>query len=371
MAQSSKQVINFGAGPAKIPRQVLEQARDEILDCGCGISVMELSHRSADYAAINDRAIESVKELLDVPNNYKVLLMQGGGTAAFASVALNLLHRGEKADYILTGVWSTKAAKEASKYLKINYVYPKPEKFERIPDQSTWKLDPDAAYVYYCDNETVNGVEFPFIPETNGVPLVCDMSSNMLTRNFDVSKFGVVLACAQKNLGPAGITVLIVREDLIGNPSPICPTVMDYTLFANDNSLVNTPPTFIVYVFSLVLQWVKKQGGVAGMEQQSKAKSQLLYNTIADSDGFYSCPVDDGFRSRITVPFRLSAGPEADKQFLKESQDLGFLQLKGHRLVGGIRAAMYNAITVEEVKVLADFMTSFQERNPQFRLTQK
>lgn len=367
MAQSSlKQVINFGAGPAKIPKQVLEQVKDELLDCGCGISVMELSHRSSEYTAINNRAIDLYRELLDIPENYKILLMQGGGTGAFASVALNLLHRGAKADYILTGVWSTKAAKEASKYLKVNHVFPKPEKFNGIPDQSTWKLDPEAAYVYYCDNETVNGVEFPFIPETNGVPLVCDMSSNIMTKAFDVTKFGVVIACAQKNLGPAGITAIIVREDLLGKPSPLCPQVFDYTLFTQENSLLNTPPTFIVYIFSLVLQWVKNEGGLVAMEANSKAKSELLYNVIENSRDFYSCPVAKDSRSRITVPFCLSAGAEADKQFLKEAQDLGFLQLKGHRLVGGVRAAMYNAMTLDEVKILVEFMTKFQERNPQY-----
>ncbi|XP_050539401.1 probable phosphoserine aminotransferase isoform X2 [Daktulosphaira vitifoliae] len=367
LTMSSNHVINFGAGPAKLPRQVLEQARDEILNCGCGLSVMELSHRSAEYAVINNRVIESVRQLLNVPSNYKILLMQGGGTGAFASVPLNLMHRGEKADFILTGEWSTKAAKETSKYMKVNYVFPKPEKFEKIPDQSTWKLDPEAAFVYYCDNETVNGIEFPFIPETNGVPLVCDMSSNIMTRKFNVSKFGIVFACAQKNLGPAGITVIIIRDDLIGHPSPICPMVFNYTLFAHDDSLVNTPPTFIVYMLSLVLKWIKEQGGVGSMEEQSKTKSQLLYKTIEDSKGFYSCPIDSAYRSRVTVPFRLSTGPEADKQFLKESQDIGFLQLKGHRLVGGIRVAMYNAMTLDEVKVLTDFMIKFQEQHPQFQ----
>ncbi|XP_050547088.1 probable phosphoserine aminotransferase [Daktulosphaira vitifoliae] len=193
------------------------------------------------------------------------------------------------------------------------------------------------------------------------------MSSNIMTRKFNVSKFGIVFACAQKNLGPAGITVIIIRDDLIGHPSPICPMVFNYTLFAHDDSLVNTPPTFIVYMLSLVLKWIKEQGGVGSMEEQSKTKSQLLYKTIEDSKGFYSCPIDSAYRSRVTVPFRLSTGPEADKQFLKESQDIGFLQLKGHRLVGGIRAAMYNAMTLDEVKVLTDFMIKFQERHPQFQ----
>uniref|UniRef100_A0A2S2NNZ2 phosphoserine transaminase n=1 Tax=Schizaphis graminum TaxID=13262 RepID=A0A2S2NNZ2_SCHGA len=317
---------------------------------------MELSHRSSEYTAINNRAIQLYRELLNIPENYKILLMQGGGTGAFASVALNLLHRGAKADYILTGVWSTKAAKEASKYLNVNHVFPKPEKFNGIPDQSTWNLDPEAAYVYYCDNETVNGVEFPFIPETNGVPLVCDMSSNIMTKKFDVTKFGVVIACAQKNLGPAGITAIIIREDLLGKPSPLCPQVFDYTLFNQENSLLNTPPTFIVYIFSLVLQWVKNQGGLAAMEANSKAKSELLYKVIENSRGFYSCPVAKDSRSRITVPFCLSAGAEADKQFLKEAQDLGFLQLKGHRYSDILLFEFYISLCVIKNYILITYL---------------
>jgi phosphoserine aminotransferase len=241
----TQKVINFGAGPAKLPEQVLQQVKSELLEYGTsGISVMEMSHRTKDYDNLHNAAIATLKQLLNVPDNYKILLLSGGATLQFSSVCMNLIGKTGVADYVITGSWSAKAAKEATKYGKINLVLPKTTKYTTIPKQSTWNLDPNASFVYYCDNETIDGVEFDFIPETNGVPLVCDMSSNLLSRTFDVSKFGVIFACAQKNIGPAGATIVIVRDDLIGNAIPTTPSVMDYSVMAKDNSNHNTPPVF-------------------------------------------------------------------------------------------------------------------------------
>lgn len=239
-------VINFGAGPAKLPREVLLEVQKELVEQGStGMSVMEMSHRGAAYMKLHNDTVDLARELLKVPDNYKVLLMQGGGTGLFAAVAMNLIGRTGTADYVVTGSWSSKAAKEAAKYGKVNQVVAKPEKFTRVPDQKEWKLDPNASYVYYCDNETIEGVEFNEVPETNGVPLVVDMSSNIMSRPVDVKKYGVIFGCAQKNIGPAGITLVIVREDLIGHQLPITPTILDFSIVAKDNSINNTPPTFV------------------------------------------------------------------------------------------------------------------------------
>ncbi|XP_023164635.2 probable phosphoserine aminotransferase [Drosophila hydei] len=359
-------VINFAAGPAKLPEEVLKEVQANLLNCnGSGISVMEMSHRSSNYGKIQEAAIADLRELLNVPQNYKILLMQGGGTGQFAASALNLIGSTGTADYVITGSWSAKAAKEAAQYGKVNAVLPKLESYTTVPRQSTWKLDPNASYVYYCDNETVEGVEFDFVPEVK-VPLVCDMSSNFLSRPIDVSKFGMIYAGAQKNIGPAGVTVIIVREDLIGKHLKVTPSILNFELMDKNSSLLNTPPTFGIYVMGLVFKWIKANGGIAGMSERAKAKSQLIYNIIDKSNGFYYCPVQTQVRSRMNVPFRIgsSAGNEQlEKEFLAKAEAEGMIQLKGHRSVGGIRASLYNAITLDETQKLAKLMLAFYENN--------
>jgi len=364
-SSSSTSVINFGSGPAKLPAEVLQEVERELVHYGTtNISVMEMSHRSADYAFINDGAQQAVRELLNIPDNYKILFLQGGGTGLFAAVPLNLISETGCADYIVTGSWSAKAAKEATKYGKVNMVLPKTDSYVDIPEQSTWNLSPNASYVYYCANETVHGVEFPFIPDTQGIPLVADMSSNILSWPLDVSKFGVIFAGAQKNIGPAGVTLVIVREDLLGKAAVTCPTVLDFTVMAKDNSLHNTPPTFSIYVMGLVFKWIKRNGGVEGMQKKAIEKSSIIYDIISSSNNFYYCPVKNSVRSRMNVPFRIG-GPngndDLEKEFLSGAQKLGMLQLKGHRSVGGIRASLYNALTVDEAKTLAAYMKDFYQ----------
>uniref|UniRef100_A0A1L8DZL1 Phosphoserine aminotransferase n=1 Tax=Nyssomyia neivai TaxID=330878 RepID=A0A1L8DZL1_9DIPT len=358
-------VVNFGAGPAKLPEEVLVEVQKEIVHHGTsGMSVMEMSHRGADYNKIHEDTIKALQELLNIPDDYQILFLQGGGTGLFAAVCMNLMSRTGIADYIVTGAWSDKAAKEAAKYGQVNLVIPKTSKHCGIPDQKTWKLDPNASYLYYCDNETVHGVEFNFIPETNGVPIVCDMSSNILSRKFDIRKFGMVFGGAQKNIGPAGITVAIVRKDLIGNAMKICPSVLDFAVAAKENSIHNTPPTFIIYVMGRVFEWIKRRGGVDAMYDASIKKSQMIYNEITRSAGFYSCPVQEDSRSRMNVPFRIAQGDDAlEKAFLKGAEARKMVQLKGHRSVGGIRASLYNAVTIEEAETLAKYMREFFEEH--------
>ncbi|XP_065354236.1 probable phosphoserine aminotransferase [Calliphora vicina] len=361
-------VINFAAGPAKLPEEVLKEVQQNLLNCnGSGISVMEMSHRSSTYDKIQKDAINTLRELLDVPNNYKILLMQGGGTGQFAAVAMNLIGRTGTADYVVTGSWSAKAAKEATQYGKVNLVLPKFAKYTTVPRLDTWKLDSNASYVYYCDNETVDGVEFDFVPEIpNDVPLVCDMSSNFLSRKFDVKRFGIIFAGAQKNIGPSGTTVIIIREDLLGHHLNITPSVLNFSLMHKNDSLLNTPPTFGIYVMGLVFEWISRNGGVEGMSQKSVVKSKLIYDMIDKSNGFYYCPVDANVRSRMNVPFRIGS-PQGDenleKAFLAKAESEGMIQLKGHRSVGGIRASLYNAVTTDETQKLASLMMEFYENN--------
>ncbi|KAG9337205.1 hypothetical protein JZ751_029685 [Albula glossodonta] len=328
----NKRTMNFGAGPAKLPQPVLLAAQKELLDYnGIGISVLEMSHRSSDFTKILKAAESLLRELLEIPDNYKVMFLQGGGTGQFSAVPLNLIGLKEDrcADYLVTGTWSSKAAKEAEKYGKVNIVHPKLDSYTKVPDPSSWSLNPSASYVYYCCNETVHGVEFNFVPDTKGVVLVSDMSSNFLSRPVDVSKFGLIFAGAQKNVGCAGVTVVIVREDLLGKTLKECPVVLDYQVQAGNNSLYNTPPCF-------------RCGGTAAMERLSKEKSGMIYDLINQSNGFYK------------------DGDEAlEKKFLDGASKLGMISLKGHRSVGGIRVSLYNAVTVEETQALADYMTEF------------
>ncbi|KFM80609.1 Phosphoserine aminotransferase, partial [Stegodyphus mimosarum] len=361
---STRKVLNFAPGPAKVPEEVLQQAHSEFLNYNNeGLSVVELTHRSPTFAKINDEAEATLRTLLEIPSNYKVLFLQGGGTGQFSAVPLNLISNSDDvADYIVTGAWSSKAAKEAEKYCKVNRVLPKTDVYTGIPDRSEWKLSSNARYVYYCANETIHGVEFDFVPETNGVPLVCDMSSNILTRPIDVSKFGIIFAGAQKNAGIAGVTFVIVRDDLIGNALPICPTVFDYKINADHKSLYNTPPTFSVYVLGLVFKWVLANGGVSAMDDHSSEKSNLIYDVLDSSEGFYHSVIKKESRSRMNIPFRIG-GPggndELEKKFLDLAKAHNMLSLKGHRSVGGIRISLFNAVTLDETKQLVEVLKKF------------
>ncbi|XP_051924045.1 phosphoserine aminotransferase isoform X3 [Hippocampus zosterae] len=364
-SQIHQNVINFGAGPAKLPPPVLLQAQHELINySGFGISVLEMSHRSPEFTQIINKAECLLRELLNIPDNYKVMFLQGGASGQFSGIALNLMGLKEDncADYIVTGTWSAKAAKEAEKYGKVNIVHPKLDSYTKIPEPSTWNLNPAASYVYYCCNETVHGVEYNFMPETNGVTLVSDMSSNFLSRPVDVSKFGLIYAGAQKNVGCAGVTVVIVREDLIGHAQKECPIILDYKVQAEMKSMYNTPPCFSIYIMCLVLEWIKKSGGAAGMEALNKRKSDLIYDVIESSNGFYVSPVDKACRSRMNIPFRVGKkeGDDAlEKEFLNGASKRGMISLKGHRSVGGIRASLYNAVTLQDTKALANYMKEF------------
>jgi phosphoserine aminotransferase len=354
---------NFSAGPAALPEAVLEQARAELLDWrGSGMSVMEMSHRGKEFMSIAEQAEADLRELLAIPSDYKVLFLQGGATSQFAMVPMNLLRGERKVDYLNTGQWSKKAIKEAQRYGAVNVVASSQNSgFITVPPRAEWHCDPGASYLHYTPNETIDGVELPFIPDVGDVPLVADMSSTILSRPLDVSKYGVIYAGAQKNIGPAGLTIVIVREDLLGESLPGTPSMYDYKLQADSGSMSNTPPTYSWYVAGLVFQWLKAQGGLAAMGQHNQAKAELLYAAIDDSP-FYRNPVDPTYRSWMNVPFTL-ADAALDATFLAEAKAAGLLTLKGHRSVGGMRASIYNAMPVEGVRALIDFMGDFARRH--------
>jgi phosphoserine aminotransferase len=354
-------VFNFSPGPAALPLEVLEQARAEMTDWrGCGMSVMEVSHRGKAFVACAAEAEQDLRDLLAVPANYKVLFLQGGATAQFSAVPLNLARPDATADYINTGAWSKKAIGEARRYCKVNVAADAGTPYNTVPPEAQWKLTPGAAYVHYTPNETIGGVEFPFVPRT-AAPLVADFSSTILSRPFDVSRFGVIYAGAQKNIGPSGICVVIVRDDLLGKAQPVTPTFLDYAAMAADNSMLNTPPTFAWYFAGLVFKWLKRQGGLTVVAERNQAKAQLLYDFI-DGSGFYRNPVTRECRSWMNVPFLL-AKPELEKQFVSEAAQAGLLNLEGHRSVGGMRASLYNAVTLAAVQALVEFMREFARRN--------
>ncbi len=356
-------VFNFSAGPAVLPAPVLAKARDEMLDWhGSSMSVMEMSHRGKEFMSIAADAETHLRELLAIPTNYKVLFLQGGATAQFAMIPMNLLRGKTAADYVHTGEWAKKAIAEAKKFCKVNIAASSEDKaFTYAPKQASWKLDPQAAYVHYTGNETIGGVEFHWIPNTGEVPLVCDLSSSLLSRPLDVSRFGLIYAGAQKNIGPAGLTIVIVRDDLIGHAVPATPSVFDYKIEADNESMYNTPPTYAIYIAGLVFEWLKAQGGLAGMERINIAKAKLLYDLL-DSSDFYSSPVAVEDRSRMNIPFRLRDAA-LDEEFLKQAKQRGLLQLKGHRSVGGMRASIYNAMPIEGLRALVDFMREFETRH--------
>ena len=356
-------VYNFSAGPAVLPQEVLARARDEMLDWhGSGMSVMGMSHRGKEFISIAQKAEQDLRALLAIPASYKVLFLQGGATAQFAMIPMNLLRGKPKADYVHTGEWAKKAIGEAKKFCSVGIAASSEDRgFTYAPKQAAWKLDREAAYVHYTGNETIGGVEFHWIPETGAVPLVCDLSSSLLSRPLDVSRFGLIYAGAQKNIGPAGLTIVIVREDLIGHAPPGTPSMFDYQIQADNESMYNTPPTYAIYVAGLVFEWLGQRGGLAGMERINVSKAALLYDLL-DSGGFYRSPVDPGDRSRMNVPFTLHDAA-LDDAFLKEASNNGLIQLKGHRSVGGMRASIYNAMPLEGVKTLAEFMRDFERRH--------
>ena len=354
-------VFNFSAGPAALPLEVLQQAQTELVNWhGSGMSVMEMSHRGKEYMSIQADAEADLRELMGIPANYKVLFLQGGASLQFAMVPMNLLRGKASADYLNTGEWSKKAIKEAKKYGAVNVIASSEDKnFSYAPAQSAWKLDPNAAYVHITQNETIGGVEIFDNVDTGAVPLVSDMSSNILSRPIDVSKFGLIYAGAQKNIGPAGLTIVIVRDDLLGQTVAGTPTMMDYQIQAENDSMYNTPPTYAIYIAGLVFKMLKAKGGLAAMEKVNRAKAQIIYDVL-DASSFYSSPVARENRSLMNIPFTLKDAA-LDEEFLKGAKERGMIQLKGHRSVGGMRASIYNAMPVEGVQALADWMKEFEK----------
>lgn len=357
-----KRVWNFSPGPAMLPQAVLEQAQAELLDWqGSGMSVMEVSHRGKAFVELAARSERSLRELLAIPDHYKVLFLSGGATLQFASVPLNLAPPGAVVDYAITGNWGEKAAAEAARYATVNVVASsKPSKFTTIPDYDTWRPSPHAAYLHYTPNETIYGVEFHSVPQVSDAPLVADMSSTILSRPLDVSRYGVIYAGAQKNIGPAGLAIVIVREDLMGRARRETPGVIDYQTMAESDSMWNTPPTFGWYLAGLVFEWLQREGGLAAMGERNRRKADKLYAAI-DESSFYANPVDPRYRSWMNVPFTL-ADPSLDQRFLKEAEAAGLTNLKGHRSVGGMRASIYNAMPEEGVDALLSFMAEFARR---------
>lgn len=362
-------IYNFSAGPAMLPKEVLRQAADDMLDWhGSGMSVMEMSHRGKEYMSIIEAALCDLRELFAVPANYQVLFLQGGAIAENAIIPMNLVGRCASrqvrvADYVNTGSWSVKSIKEARRYCEVNIAASSEAvKFATIPARDTWQLSPHAAYVHVCTNETIDGVEYHFTPDvtldTGGAPLVADMSSHILSRTVDVAKYGVIYAGAQKNIGPAGLTIVIVREDLLGHALPVCPSAFDWKMVADNHSMYNTPPTYAIYIAGLVFQWLKRQGGVAEMERRNIAKATLLYDYL-DSTEFYKTRIVKQCRSRMNVPFFLHDDSLNDI-FLAGAEKRGLLQLKGHKSVGGMRASIYNAMPMEGVQALTDYLREFE-----------
>jgi phosphoserine aminotransferase len=359
----ASRVFNFSAGPAVLPEEVLREAAAEMLDWhGTGMGVMEMSHRGPEFISIAEEAEASLRALAGIPASYKVLFLQGGASLQFAMVPMNLLGAKKSADYVNTGEWSKKAIKEARNFCAVNVAASSEDaNFSYVPDRSGWKLDPDAAYVHVCTNETIGGVEFHAVPDTGDVPLVADMSSHILSRPIDVTKYGLIYAGAQKNIGPAGLTLVIVREDLLGRAPKNIASMLHYKAQAEARSMLNTPATYAIYIAGLVFKWLERQGGLAAIERRNLAKAQLLYEYLADSTLFRS-PVRESDRSRMNVPFTLR-DTALDGEFLQGAEARGMVQLKGHRSVGGMRASIYNAMPLEGVQRLVAYMREFEARH--------
>jgi phosphoserine aminotransferase len=359
-------VHNFSAGPAAIPLPVLEQAQRDMTDWnGTGMSVMEMSHRSDAFIALGEQTERDLRTLMGIPAHYKVLFLQGGGMGEFSAVPLNLLRGRDRADYVETGVWSTKGIAEARRYCDVHVAATAADRrFTYVPEVATWRVREDAAYLHICTNETIHGVEMDFVaaPPDFGVPLVTDMSSHILSRVVDVDRYALIYAGAQKNIGPSGLTVVIVHQDMLGHPHPHTPSVLDYTLQAQHHWMYNTPNTFAVYLAGLTFQWLLAQGGVAAIEQVNIAKAALLYDTIDRSDGFYASPVNPRDRSRMNVPFTVR-DTRLEAVFLAAASEHGLEGLAGHRSVGGMRASLYNATSLSAVRALTEFMQQFAREN--------
>lgn len=354
-------VYNFSPGPSMLPLEVLRQAQSELVEYRNGMSPLEISHRGSEFHNIIDESKARLKQLLTIPDNYQILFMQGGATGQFSAVPLNLLNSHQQADYIRTGIWGEKAVSEAQKYGDIHIAAcTQNNGYTTIPKESAWQLNPNAAYVHYTPNETINGVEFHFIPDTKSVPLVADMSSNILSRPVDISRFGLIYAGAQKNMGPAGVTLVIVRDDLIGNAMPQTPSILDYAKFKNSQSCYNTAPTFTWYMVNLMLAWMIKQGGVAKFAEINKKKATKLYEAIDRSSLYYN-KVDKNARSIMNVVFSLK-DTALEQPFLTKAAEKGLANLKGHRLVGGMRASIYNAMPEAGVDALINFMADFEKQ---------
>lgn len=360
-----RKVINFSAGPAMLPEEVLLQAQQDMLDWnGTGMSIMELGHRGSEFQSVAAEAEADLRELMAVPKHYQVLFLTGGATAQFAMVPINLLGNKGTADYIDTGVWSKKAIAEASRYGVINVAAAAQHRDHLmvIPDQETWKLNSKAAYVHYTPNETIDGLEFQWVPKTGAVPLVADMTSMILSRPVNVSDYGVIYAGAQKNLGQAGVTVVIIRDDLIQELTQTMPTLYSYKLHAEHHSFYNTPPTYSWYIAGLVLKWMKREGGVEVIYQRNLRKAKMIYSIIDAHPEFYISKIHPDCRSMMNAMFNIH-DEKLNSRFLEEAEQAGLTNLRGHRVSGGIRASMYNAMTEEQVRVLANFMVDFVKRN--------
>jgi phosphoserine aminotransferase len=354
---------NFSAGPAVLPLEVLKKAQDEMMDYqGTGMSVMEMSHRSKEFVAITDNAEQNLRKLMGIPENYKVLFLQGGASTQFAMVPLNLFSKSKTADFINTGAWSKKAISEAKRYGKVNVVASSEDTtFNYIPKVSADSFDPTADFVHFTSNNTIYGTCFHELPETGNVPLVCDMSSNILSEEIDVSKYGLIYAGAQKNIGPAGLTIVIIREDLVGHAMDITPTMLNYQTHVEGESMFNTPPCFAIYMAGLVFDYLLAHGGIAAMESQNRKKAGILYDFL-DSSSMFKATVKPEDRSIMNIPF-VTGNDELDSKFVKEAEAANLKTLKGHRSVGGMRASIYNAMPVEGVQALVDFMKNFEKNN--------
>ena len=356
-------VYNFSAGPAMLPEKVLETAAAQMLEYKTtGQSVMEMSHRSKEYQAIIDGVEASLREVMSIPDNYKVLFLQVGASSQFAMIPLNLMNKTGKADFVITGQWAKKAYQEASRYGECNVVASSADKtFSYIPELDKSKFNPTADYFHICQNNTIYGTRFTELPDTGNVPLVADLSSCILSEPVDVSKYGMIYAGAQKNMGPAGLTVVIIREDLIGNARDICPTMFNYQIHAENGSMYNTPPTYGIYILGLVLDWIKEMGGLEAMKARNEKKAAMLYDFL-DSSKMFKATVSGKDRSIMNVPF-ITGNEELDAKFVSEAKKAGFINLKGHRTVGGMRASIYNAMPVEGVEKLVEFMKKFEAEN--------
>lgn len=360
----SQRIYNFSSGPAVMPQPVLERAREEMLSLGgSGMSVMEISHRSEEFGRVLEKAEAGIRSLMKLPANYRVLFMPGGATMQFSIVPMNLLQNGQSAEYVVTGAWGEKAVAEAAKFGKIDVVYSsKPTGYTSIPIEGDLRFSTGSAYVHYTSNETIDGVEFSYDLDADGVPVVCDASSNILSKPIDIHKYALIYAGAQKNIGPSGVTVVIVREDLLESVPSGLPLLLDYRHFAENSSMPNTPNTWAIYMIGLVCDWLIEQGGVASIEQVNIRKAKKIYDAIDSSDGFFTGCAERNARSRMNVTFRLPS-EELEDKFCTEAEAIGLNGLRGHRSVGGIRASIYNAFPEEGVRVLTEFMSEFASRN--------